>query len=702
MASRFVRQLIPFVCLLFAALRVAAAPPEIVTQGKQATALVEIGDGRAYGSAFCIDPAEGYFVTNAHVANALNNKKNVTLILHSGEKNQRKLQASIVRADKDLDLALLRVNNPEHLTALSLGSVNDLVETDPITAYGFPFGKELSLSNDEYPNVTVSTGHITSLRKIKGELATIQVDAQLNPGNSGGPVLNDSGKVVGIVVADIDGTGIDFAIPASHLAYFLSSAAIDFAPPVITAENAHSPVDFAIHVSTFKRTAAGVSVSLTLSSGQDDHRTTTVREAQNGTYTIHSAPLPGGKGQRMLRLTAEDASGKIICLAPDQTIEVGGKQTLLSAIKEITRDGQTQVRMADKEIKTVSVSGLDNIETRALGVTSHMNFSHAARIQVESADADTPSIQYKIVVNQNGTVIGGLSGALSIEGTHAASVASARKKAQMELLLCNYNETHSVKRYNGLTGEFIDDFASGNGLENPFLAIMGPDGNLYVSDHSTVIHRYNGRTGQFMGDFVTKATSGAAEELTGMAFGPDGNLYASSKWTNEIKRYDGKSGAFIGNFVARKSGRLDMPYQIAFGPGGNLYVADISSNCVKVYNGKTGAYLRDFVSGNGISGAFSFCFGPDGLFYLSCSGSKQIKRFNGETGQFVDNYIDRTALGGDPVGIAFGPDGNLYVATMAGDVKRFNGKTGKFIDVFASGGNIDKPQYITFRNAPDR
>jgi streptogramin lyase len=112
--------------------------------------------------------------------------------------------------------------------------------------------------------------------------------------------------------------------------------------------------------------------------------------------------------------------------------------------------------------------------------------------------------------------------------------------------------------------------------------------------------------------------------------------------------------------------------------------------------------LRDFVSGNGIAGPFSFCFGPDGLFYLSCSDSKQIKRFNGETGQFVDNYIDRDSLGGDPVGIAFGPDGNLYVATFASDVKRFNGKTGKFIDVFTSGGSIDKPQYITFRNAPDK
>jgi streptogramin lyase len=696
------RLLLPLALILFGISSIAAVPPEIVAQGKHATGLVEIGDGRAYGSAFCIDASEGYFVTNAHVANALNNKKSVTLILNSGETNQRKLKAVIVRTDADLDLALLRVNNPVQLTGLSLGSIDDLVETANVTAFGFPFGKDLSLANDEYPNVTVSTGHITSLRKIKGELAAIQVDAQLNPGNSGGPVLNDKGKVVGIVVAGIDGTGIDFAIPISHLAYFLTSAAIDFTPPAINADNAHSQHDFAVHVSTFKRSAAGLSVSLTLSSGPDDHRTATVREGQNQTYTIHATPLPGAKGQKMLRLTAEDSSGKVTCLAPDQNIAIGGRQTLLSAVKEINREGGTQVRMADKEIKSESVSGLENIETRTLGVSSHMDLSHATKITVESAEPDNPSIKYHIVVTQNGTSIGELSGTLLVDAPHAATVASARKSARVELLLCNYNETHSVKRYNGLTGEYIDDFASGNGLENPFEALMGPDGNLYVSDHSTVIHRYNGRTGQFIGDFVTKSTSGGAEELTGMAFGPDGNLYASSKWTNEVKRYDGKTGAFIDNFVRKQSGRLNMPYQITFGPGGNLYVADIKNNCIKIYNGKTGVYLRDFVSGNGIAGPFSFCFGPDGLFYVSCSDSKQIKRFNGESGQFVDNYIDRDTLGGDPVGIAFGPDGNLYVGTFANDVKRFNGKTGKFIDVFTSGGSIDKPQYITFRNVPDK
>lgn len=705
MIARIVRvlALLPAILILGSLCSFAAVPPEIVALGKRATALVEIGGGRAYGSAFCIDAAEGYFVTNAHVAHALDNKQSVALILHSGEANQKRVQAVIMRADAVLDLALVRVTNPQQLTALSLGSISDLMETTPITAFGYPLGKELSFARDEYPSVTVSTGHITSLRKVKGELAAIQIDAQLNPGNSGGPVLNDRGKVVGIVVSGINGTGIDFAIPISHLTYFLNSAAIDFTPPSITPDNARTPGDFAIHVATFHRSNAGISVSLTLSSGPDDHRTTTVREADNQTYTIHASPLPADKSARMLRLTAEDSNGKVTCLAPDQLVVVGGKKVMLSTILEIDQGDTAQVRMADKEIKTESVSGLENIETRALGVAAHMNLSHAARILIESADQGSTSIAYHIVVTQNGASIGELKGTIPIESSHAPTVA-ANRNARIELLVCDFND-NVVKRFNGLTGAYIDDFASGSGLGNPIDAIFGPDGNLYVCAHgSTSVHRYNGRTGQFLDTFVSKESSDGSVGPNGVTFGPDGNLYMSSKWTKEIKRFDGKTGAFIDNFVKKESGGLDTPAELLFGPGGNLYVASTHNNCVKIYDGKTGAYVRDLLSGNGISMEWQhssiFCFGPDGLVYVSSCGSSQVKRFNGVTGQFIDNFIGADALGSAPAGVKFGPDGNLYVLTLSKDIRRYNGRTGKFIDVFVSGTDMNRPLNMIFRNAP--
>ena len=695
MKTRIADLLLLLLLVSFAISSRAGVPPEIVSKGKQATALVEIGDGKGFGSAFCIDAAEGIFVTNEHVAHGLGNSGSVALILHSGEKNQRRVQAIIVRTDKDLDLALLRVKQPKQLTSLLLGSAEDLIETAAITAFGYPFGKELAFANDEYPNVTISTGHITSLRKIKGELAAIQLDAQLNPGNSGGPVLNDKGQVVGIVVAGIEGSGVYFAIPVSHLSYFLRSASIDFTPPGLTADNAHSPQDFAVHVSSFHRSSVGIDVSLTLSAGPEDHRTVTVSQAENQTYTLRAVPLPGPNVPRKLRLTVEDSAGKVVWVVSDQKILVGGSPVLLSTIREIDMEDGPQVRFADKEIRSGSVSRLDTIETIVSGVFSHTNFSRAKRITIESPEVKQPTVSYHVVVKQNGTVIGEKRGTLTIQDFANPPATAANRHSSLVLLISDYN-AGVIKQYDGLTGRYMRDFISGNGLKTPGLAVFGPDGDIYVGGSTSSIFRYHGSTGKFKDIFIPKEKNGGAIELTNLVFGTDGNLYASSRWTKEVKRYDGKTGAYIDAFVAKGSGGLDIPGGLLFGPDRNLYVVSTNNDCIKMYDGKTGAYLRDFVSGNGIRGLSDFCFRSDKRLYLACSGSRQVKRFDGETGQFIDNFIGEDLLGGEPAGMVFGPDGNLYILMSSKDVKRFDGRSGRFIDNFVSGNGLERPLCMIF------
>lgn len=183
----------------------------IAKLGKAATALVEVKEARAYGTAFCIH-SSGLFLTNEHVIRPAE-KDALTLILNAGLKNQRILQAKVVRSDKELDLALLRVEDAKDLPTLSLGSNENLTELMEVVALGFPFGKALVQDKKDYPAISVSHGHVTALRHREGRLHRIQVDAVLNPGNSGGPVLDSQGQVVGIVVAGVLGSGVNFAIP---------------------------------------------------------------------------------------------------------------------------------------------------------------------------------------------------------------------------------------------------------------------------------------------------------------------------------------------------------------------------------------------------------------------------------------------------------------------------------------------------------
>ena len=71
---------------------------------------------------------------------------------------------------------------------------------------------------------------------------------------------------------------------------------------------------------------------------------------------------------------------------------------------------------------------------------------------------------------------------------------------------------------------------------------------------------------------------------------------------------------------------------------GNLYAVSQGSNEVKRYDGRTGAFIDTFAAGAGISGPFDLTFGPDGNLYLSCA-SNRIKRFNGTTGAFIDTFV---------------------------------------------------------------
>src|ERR1700686_3200891 len=94
----------------------------------------------------------------------------------------------------------------------------------PVFVFGFPFGKILA-TNKRNPAITVGKGSVSSIRlDEKDELALVQIDGALNPGKSGGPVVDAPGRLVGIAVATIkDSSGIGLAIPARQLKRLLDN-----------------------------------------------------------------------------------------------------------------------------------------------------------------------------------------------------------------------------------------------------------------------------------------------------------------------------------------------------------------------------------------------------------------------------------------------------------------------------------------------
>jgi len=393
----------------------AGIPPEIVQKAKQATALVQVddGDGGSEGSAFCVD-ASGLFITNAHVVEPLEVGGKLTLILRSGEKDQKIITAHVVGLDNDADLAILQVDLPIKLTPLTLGVTDDLIETMPVVAFGYPFGTDLALKQGDYPSITVSTGHITALRKLKGALHAIQLDASLNPGNSGGPILNDKGEVIAIVQEGIPGSGINSAIPITDLKTLLAQAQILFIPPTQILEHLRDPQEFRIQLLTPPADAAAVTVDLTLSADAKDHRAFRAVSKDGRTFTVNALLLPVRTAPAPLQLTIRSRKVEIVGTVPDQNIRVGDVVVPLSKVRRITIGPPSKVILSEGRVLSGILTGLRSVIVDLNGEQTSLNLSQADTVEVTPPSLPT-TVDFHITAKQGGKTFGDVQGKIDLQ-----------------------------------------------------------------------------------------------------------------------------------------------------------------------------------------------------------------------------------------------------------------------------------------------
>jgi hypothetical protein len=672
-----IRRLVTLAALFTVVTRCGAADEpltrvQIGRMGKAATALVEVkaARGQGSGSAFCIHK-DGWFLTNAHVAQG-----ELTLVLNPSLRTEKSYSARVVRSDPELDLALLRVEGVKDLPALALGSDEGLEELADVVAFGFPFGTSLRA-------VSVNPGSITALRHKDGRLHRIQLDVVLNPGNSGGPVLDGAGKVIGVVESGIvvsagatprgvrppgAPTGVNFAIPVSLVSRFLARPEVQFSPPRLGSPELHKAVTFEARVTPVLPSTERVTVDLILKAGNGPERTARM-EADGDRYRLTAVPIPGRSGPLTLRLLVRFGEGTLEATTTDRTFTAGGREVALADVRTIWPGSPARVSLRDGTMITGALSGLDAVPMPVGTQTLSVRLDGAKVVEVTPV-GPVERVACTLVVRQGEKEVFWQSESLGTAGL-VKMVEAGRFQGHRDcvttvvvspdgrrLLSCSLDRTMIL--WDRETGQELRRFREQGGRVES--VAISPDGRRALSGgQDTIVRLWDLESGDVIREF-----RGHSEYVFCVAFSPDGRLaYSTSGGSFTGEWRDGTDSAIrvwdveTGRELRRLNGNRGIVWSVAVSRDGRRVLAGGSDGTLILWDSETGAEIRRFgLQGRCIN---SVAFLPDCRRAVSASGEdKTISLWDVETGWEIDRFRGHT----DGVTwLAVSPDGGLLFSS---------------------------------------
>ena len=206
--------------------------------------VVQIATGSGGGSGFIID-STGLVITNAHVVDG---ESRVDVWLTNGHR----YEAGVLERDGASDLALVKIDGSNSFDTIPIGTPDRVRVGDEVLALGFPLADRIGT------NLTVTRGIISSTRTVDG-IELLQTDAALNPGNSGGPLVNRDGEVIGVNTSKIyETTG---GRPVSNIGFAVSVIEVErrlstLGGSSVASRGASSPIPTIIPTTTATLTPA--------------------------------------------------------------------------------------------------------------------------------------------------------------------------------------------------------------------------------------------------------------------------------------------------------------------------------------------------------------------------------------------------------------------------------------------------------------
>lgn len=247
----------------------------VLERVKKATVYIETESerGSSTGSGF-FAVEKGLVFTNAHVIAMLqegtSKPRNIKVFINHGSKHQQDFKVADVKVDRKNDLAMLRLpsslqeNYPE---PLPLASSLTTHETQKVFSLGFPFG------NSAGKEVTVTSLTVSSMRYQNDRINAVQFAGALNPGNSGGPIVDSAGRVIAVAVriftertgeGMMTNTGISFGVPCDEVSALFHGRAdrLELYPPIRRGSSLVLPVMLSLTEHSSRKVTPRIKVTL--------------------------------------------------------------------------------------------------------------------------------------------------------------------------------------------------------------------------------------------------------------------------------------------------------------------------------------------------------------------------------------------------------------------------------------------------------
>jgi WD40 repeat protein len=646
--------------------------PEVIERCKKATALVEVAtpEGEATGSGFCIDRS-GLFITNAHVVGkAADSRGQVRLVLDIGQKAQRSRRAKVLRADDALDLALLKVDAEVGLSPLELGKDDALIETASVMSFGFPFGRKPTVRGEAYPDISVIPSRITALRRDKGRLEGIQFDGQLNPGNSGGPVVDEAGRVIGVAVATIRGAAMNLAIPVGRLSDFLKAPGLVFNPPPLAYKDRSRPVTWTIKVQPPMPQAKlpeKLTVEVKIVHDLDQPRTYKAQPLGDGVFKVNVTPVPRDP-DRKVDLDVRFPNGQATQVqVKDGDVKVGNTKFMLSDLQFLFGGPSPRAHTNRGQLAFGPILGLGKVRKRVGTKTVTIDLNEASQITVRPLDPPRPvqAIEALVEAKQGTSVLASVLKRADLSGAPAPTAVAVRigrnivvvpTRPQPPMMSGPQGPSdEGLLKIGGVLDVDGVPCGSAKAIRPPSVAV----GEARIGDAPPPAARSE-----------VRRLLGHTNEVMDLVLSSDGRYLVSCDLDGIIRVWDPKSGAPIHTLRGHR-GRVGV---LAMSPDGRQVLSGGEDRVLRLWDIERGQLLREF-RGHG-DAIMAIAFTPDGRRCLSAGGERSHSQVGTDRDIWVRDLEDGRVIArwtghtGIIDALAVSPDGKLALSSSSDQTAR--------------------------------